>query len=102
MLTSLFFCRASLHYHVTALIVLVAHAAKSPLAEESLADIQLSLPVVDMLRRFEVISEDGGIEYAKNIAAQLVHEYARRALFDHSAVAGIQPEARKVSANVAE
>lgn len=47
-----------------------------------MADIQLVLPVVDMLRQFEEISKDSSIEYAKKIAAQLVHEYARRALFE--------------------
>jgi hypothetical protein len=47
-----------------------------------MADIQLVLPVVDMLRRFEELSKDTNIGYAKKIAAQLVHEYARRALFD--------------------
>ncbi|KAL9474204.1 hypothetical protein ACSS6W_008584 [Trichoderma asperelloides] len=73
---------AALHHHVTALIVLVAHAAKNPLADESMADIQLVLPVVDMLHKFEEVSKDSSIEYAKKIAAQLVHEYARRALFE--------------------
>ncbi|RFU79391.1 fungal specific transcription factor domain-containing [Trichoderma arundinaceum] len=91
---------AALHYHVTALIVLVAHAAQNPLTEESLADIQLVLPVVEMLRRFEETSKDSNIEYANKIAAQLVHEYARRALFDQSALAGIQNEVCALSENV--
>ncbi|KAK1254096.1 hypothetical protein MKX08_008091 [Trichoderma sp. CBMAI-0020] len=73
---------AALHHHVTALIVLVAHAAKNPLADESMADIQLVLPVVDMLHDFEEVPQDSSVAYAKKIATQLVHEYARRALFE--------------------
>ncbi|KAL7919563.1 fungal-specific transcription factor domain-containing protein [Trichoderma austrokoningii] len=73
---------AALHHHVTALIVLVAHAAKDPLADESMADLQLVLPVVEMLHNFEEVPQDSSVAYAKRIATQLVHEYARRALFE--------------------
>jgi hypothetical protein len=74
--------RAALQYHVTALIVLVAHAARNPLTDESMADIQLVMPVVDMLHNFEDVPQDSSLAYAKLIATQLVHEYARRALFE--------------------
>ncbi|KAL7935821.1 fungal-specific transcription factor domain-containing protein [Trichoderma chlorosporum] len=86
---------SSLHHLVTALVVLVAHAAKNPLTEESMADIQLVLPVVEMLRRFEEVSMDSGIENSKKVAAQLVHEYARRALFDQAGFVGMQSETGK-------
>lgn len=47
-----------------------------------MADIQLVLPVVDMLQSFEEVLQDSSVAYAKQIATQLVHEYARRALFE--------------------
>lgn len=99
-----FFCmlRSSLHYHVTALIVLVAHAARNPLTEESMADIQLVMPVVEMLRRFEEVSKDSSIENSKKIAAQLVHEYARRALFDQPVVVGMQTGTCKISGHIVQ
>jgi hypothetical protein len=47
-----------------------------------MADIQLVLPVVDMLHNFEEVPQDSSVANAKTIATQLVHEYARRALFE--------------------
>ncbi|KAJ4854396.1 fungal specific transcription factor domain-containing protein [Trichoderma breve] len=92
----------SLHHLVTALIVLVSNAARNPLTEESMADIQLVLPVVEMLRRFEEVSMDSGVENSKKVAAQLVHEYARRALFDQAGFVGMQSEPYKIPNNVAQ
>ncbi|KAL7903833.1 fungal-specific transcription factor domain-containing protein [Trichoderma velutinum] len=83
---------SALHHLVTALIVLVSNAARNPLTEESMADIQLVLPVIEMLRRFQEVSMDTGIENSKKVAAQLVHEYARRALFDQAGFVGMQSE----------
>ncbi|KAL6802760.1 hypothetical protein GGI42DRAFT_325103 [Trichoderma sp. SZMC 28013] len=90
---------SSLHHLITALIVLVCNAARDPLTEESMADIQLVLPVVEMLRRFEEVSMDTGIENSKKVAAQLVHEYARRALFDQAGFVGMQSELCKIVNN---
>ncbi|KAL7953684.1 hypothetical protein V8C34DRAFT_296323 [Trichoderma compactum] len=87
---------SSLHHLITALIVVVSNAARNPLTEESMADIQLVLPVVEMLRRFEEVSMDTGIENSKKVAAQLVHEYARRALFDQAGFVGMQSELCKI------
>lgn len=94
--------RSSLHHLVTALIVLVSNAARNPLTEESMADIQLVLPVVEMLRRFEEVSKDTGVENSKKVAAQLVHEYARRALFDQAGFVGMQSEPCKIPNNVTQ
>ncbi|KAL7947003.1 fungal-specific transcription factor domain-containing protein [Trichoderma barbatum] len=93
---------SSLHHLVTALIVLVAHAARNPLTEESMADIQLVLPVVEMLRRFEEVSMDSSVENSKRMAAQLVHEYARRALFDQAGFVGMQAEGCKIPSSVSQ
>ncbi|KAL7790686.1 fungal-specific transcription factor domain-containing protein [Trichoderma afarasin] len=93
---------SSLHHLVTALIVLVSNAARNPLTEESMADIQLVLPVVEMLRRFEEVSMDSGVENSKKVAAQLVHEYARRALFDQAGFVGMQSEPCKIPNNVTQ
>ncbi|KAK0755605.1 hypothetical protein N5P37_011847 [Trichoderma harzianum] len=92
----------SLHHLVTALIILVSNAARNPLTEESMADIQLVLPVVEMLRRFEEVSMDSGVENSKKVAAQLVHEYARRALFDQAGFVGMQSELCKIPNNVTQ
>lgn len=47
-----------------------------------MADLQLVLPVVDMLHNVEEVPQDSSVGYAKKIASQLVHEYACRALFE--------------------
>ncbi|UKZ53072.1 hypothetical protein TrVGV298_006859 [Trichoderma virens] len=93
---------SSLHHLVTALIILVTHAARNPLTEESMADIQLVLPVVEMLRRFEEVSMDSGIGNSKKVAAQLVHEYARRALFDQAGFVGLQTDTCQISSSLSQ